>query len=169
MKKEDSPGRNGLRQQDWLRMKDLLLNGIIDGIISGNKSVYNPVFLYGEESAVDAALSEIAARYRAKNPSGRVTRVSGDEFTDAMIDAAVTGTRENFRKTYRESDLLIFDHVETIAGREITMIEFYELFDHVFMQGGNIVAAGSCTPGMMEGLADRIRTQLEGGIIQKVR
>ena len=85
-----------------------------------------------------------------------------------MIASIKEGEIELFRKAYRRCDLLIIDHVEIIAGRRATMEEFYELFDHVFVRGGRIVIAGSKTPAMMRDLDDRIKTQLEAGIIQGV-
>ena len=57
------------------------------------------------------------------------------------------------------------DRVEQMSGRQSAMIEFYEVFDHIFMQGGQIVLGGRVPPVEIAGLDDRIRTQLESGMI----
>ena len=149
-------------------MDNKLLTGIIEGVIRGNKDVYNPLFIYGEDGAVADVLFAIVSDFKKSYPTKRIVWKSGDDFTHEMIKAIVEDRLESFRRACRCCDLLIFDHVEIIAGRESTMHEFYEMFDHVFINGGKLVTAGRVPPGKIEGLDDRIRAQLEGGIIQQV-
>lgn len=145
-----------------------MLNGIIDGIIYGNKEVYNPVFFYGEDSAIAIVLDTVVSDFKSTYPSKKVVWKRGDNFTHEMILAIRDEKMEGFRKACRNCDLLVFDRVETIAGKCTTMKEFYELFDHVFINGGRLVIAGRITPNLMDGLDDRIKTQLEAGIIYNV-
>ena len=53
-------------------MNDTFLNGIVKGIVSGNKKIYNPVFLYGDEEVQTDVLRSIVTEYRKTYPSRRV-------------------------------------------------------------------------------------------------
>ncbi len=142
-----------------------LLNGIITGIIAGNKDLYNPTYFYGPDDMVLDTLYTVVSDYKETHPEDMVIWVNVNDFTCEMIAAIKENTMTAFRKKYRSCDMLVLDCVEQLPGRQSTMIEFYELFDHIFMQGGQIILGGRVPPVDIAGLDDRIRTQLESGMI----
>ncbi len=148
---------------------DGLLNGIIEGIVDGRKEIYNPVYFYGDESLVADALYRIASDYKRLHSSARCAWFSGDKYVHELLMAIKVGRSDKLRQLHRACDFLLFDHIEHIAGKQYTMKEFFELFDHIFIRGGRIVVAGNNAPGMIEGLEERVRTQLEGGIIYQIK
>ena len=48
------------------------------------------------------------------------------------------------------------------------MHQFYSIFDKVFESGGQIVIGSSVPPSVLLSLDDRVRTQLEAGIVCSV-
>ena len=150
-------------------MNDQLLSGVIAGILAGNRDLYNPTYFYGPEETVRDALYTIACDYKELHPEAAVLRVSGDAFVQELITSIKDGTTDAFREKYRSCNLLAFEDVERISGMQSAMVEFYELFDHIFMNGGQILLGGSVPPAELEGLDDRIRTQLESGMICHVK
>ncbi len=145
-----------------------LLNGIIAGIIAGNRSLYNPTYFYGPDDMVLDTLYTVVSDYKETHPEDSVLWVSGDDFCMELIHAIKGGTSTEFRKKYYGCDMLAFDGVDRISGKQSAMIEFYELFDHIFMQGGQIILGGIVPPVEIAGLDDRIRTQLESGMICRI-
>ncbi len=145
-----------------------LLNGIIAGIIAGNRSLYNPTYFYGPDDMVLDTLYTVVSDYKETHPEDSVLWVSGDDFCVELIHAIKENTGDEFRRKYRSCDMLVMDHVEQLSGRQSTMIEFYEVFDHIFIQGGQIVLGGRIPPVEIAGLDDRIRTQLESGMICRI-
>lgn len=94
------------------------------GIIYGNIEVYNPVFFYGEEDAIAIFLDTVVSDFKSTYPSKRVVWKSGDNFVHEMILAIKDEKMESFRKACRNCALLVFDHVETIAGKCTKMTEY---------------------------------------------
>lgn len=142
-----------------------LLNGIIAGIIAGNRDLYNPTYFYGPDDMVQDTLYTVVSDYKETHPEDSVLWVSGDDFCVELINAIKENTADEFRRKYRSCDMLVMDRVEQLSGRQSAMIEFYEVFDHIFMQGGQIVLGGRVPPVDIAGLDNRIRTQLESGMI----
>lgn len=146
-------------------MNDQLLSGIIAGILAGNRDLYNPAYFYGPVETVRDILYTIVCDYKELHPEAAALRVSGDAFVQEMITSIKVGTTDAFREKYRSCNLLAFEDVERISEMQSAMVEFYELFDHIFMNGYQILLGASVPPAELEGLDDRIRTQLESGMI----
>ena len=68
------------------------LIGIVEGITTGNKEVYNPVLFYGERKDVAAVLDVIAYEYEKKQPNKRIKRISGDGFVNCLVREIKNGT-----------------------------------------------------------------------------
>ncbi len=145
-----------------------LLNGIIAGIIAGNRSLYNPTYFYGPDDMVLETLYTVVSDYKETHPEDSVLWVSGDDFCVELINAIKENIADEFRRKYRSCDMLVMDRVEQLSGRQSAMIEFYEVFDHIFMQSGQIILGGRVPPVEIAGLDDRIRTQLESGMICRI-
>lgn len=146
-----------------------LLSGVIAGILAGNRDLYNPAYFYGPVETVRDILYTIACDYKELHPEAAVLRVSGDAFVQELITSIKDGTTDAFREKYRSCNLLAFDHVEQISGMQSAMVEFCELFDYIFMNGGQILIGSSVPPVELGGLDDRIQTQLESGMICHVK
>ena len=144
-----------------------LFQGIVEGLIAGNK-MYTSLFFYGEEGLVSERCMGLAQAYQERYPSKKVVWESGQEFMLKMIRAIKEDSWKDYRRELYKGDILVFDHVEFIAGKRYTMQVFYELFDHYYMNGKPIVIGASMLPRLMDGLDDRIRTQFEGCLILHV-
>ena len=149
-------------------MNQQLLNGIIAGILAGKRELYNPTYFYGSDDTVRDVLYTIVSDYEETHPEDTILWVSGDDYVLELITSIKDGTTDAFREKYRSCDLLVFEHTEQISGKQATMDEFYEMFDHIFMNGGQIIRGGRVPPVEIPGLDDRIRAQLEGGMIYGV-
>ena len=142
-----------------------LKNGIIDEIVHGDKEVYNSVFFFGDPVSVRLTMNKLAKAYGQEYPQDLICRTNGIDFVCELLGAIKEGTVDRFKEMYRHARLLIFENVEVIAGRETTMQMFYNIFDDIYESGGRIVIGGSKPPAQIQTLEDRVRTQLEGGII----
>ena len=145
-----------------------LFDGIVAGILCGNKELYNPTFFYGSPDAVESVCQILLSDYKALHPKHKAIGINGDQFNRDFILSVIENRVESFINNLRTCDLLVFSQIEKRAGRMSAMLEFYEIFDHVFMSGGQIVIGSSVPPVMLDGMDDRILTQLESGMIYRV-
>ena len=142
-----------------------LEKGIIEGIVQGNKEVYNPVFFYGDPVRVRFIMDRLVKAYMHEHPQDFIYRTNGIDFVCGIIHSIKDGTIESFKNAFARAKLVVFESVEVIAGREATMELFYNLFDTVYESGGTIVLGGAKPPAQIHALEDRVRTQMEGSLL----
>ena len=147
---------------------DRFLDGVISKTINGKRDVYNPALFYGESSGTKEIVDRLIRDYRAAHPSHKVIHISAEEFVRRFIRSIKDNTDLDFGKQFAYTNLLVFENVEEIAGKMATMQVFYGVFDKVYESGGQIVLTSSAPPSKIITLEDRVRTQLEGGIMCEV-
>ena len=143
---------------------DPFLEGVIAGILNGRRDIYNPTVFYGDAFEMDEIISMLTQKYEAMHPQRNIVQISGEEFTHILILSIKDDTHLHFGKQFDNTDLLVFENVQEIAGKAATMQQFYGIFDKIYESGGQIVITSSEPPSRIHSLDDRIKTQLEGEI-----
>ena len=72
---------------------------------------------------------------------------------------------QSFRDKYRRVDSLIIEDIQFLSGRERTQEEFFHTFDALFQAGRQIVLTSDKLPRDIPGLASRLRTRFEWGLL----
>jgi chromosomal replication initiator protein len=81
--------------------------------------VYNPLFIYGETGLGKTHLMQgIAHELLRRTPALRIAYVGTEQFTNEFIGAIQTGQMGDFRRRFREIDLLLVDDVQFLKGKE---------------------------------------------------
>ena len=131
---------------------------------------YNPLFIYGDSGLGKThLLYAIANALRKKRPEARIVYVKGDDFTNELIASIRENRNAEFREKYRQTDILLMDDIQFIAGKIQTQEEFFHTFNTLYEAGKQIVVTSDRPPMEMNKLEDRIRTRLEWGLMADVQ
>ena len=80
--------------------------------------VYNPLFLYGGVGLGKTHLLQAIGQHVTGNRKGaRVAYVSSEKFTNEYIEAIQNNKLVAFRKKYRQSEVLLIDDIQFLAGK----------------------------------------------------
>lgn len=139
-------------------------------VVDQPAEVYNPLFLYGNSGLGKThLLYAIADAMQKRNPDIDIVYISGEQFTNELIEALRNGkTLEDFREfrnKYRNADLFLLDDIQFIAGKEKTEEEFFHTFNALHANHKQIVLTSDQPPGDMVKLTDRLRSRFESGLI----
>jgi chromosomal replication initiator protein len=131
---------------------------------------YNPLFLYSQPGLGKThLLHAIANGVLAKNPSARVLYISAERFVNEMIESIQHHKTTEFRRKYRDSyDVILFDDIQFIAGKERTEEEFFHTFNALHSSKRQIVLTSDRPPKEIDGLEERLRTRFEWGLIADI-
>lgn len=129
-------------------------------------SAYNPLFIYGPSGLGKThLLYAIANRIQKNYPDFNIVYISSEQFTNELIIALREHRNVEFRKKYRNADLLLMDDIQFIGGKASTEEEFFHTFNELFEGHKQIVVTSDRPPNEISLLADRLRTRFEGGLI----
>ncbi|RMH50895.1 MAG: chromosomal replication initiator protein DnaA [Zetaproteobacteria bacterium] len=133
-------------------------------------SRYNPLYIYGGVGLGKTHLiTAVANRIHERDPKARIAFLSGELFTNRLLFAIRTRSNEEFRRRYREVDVLIIDDVQFIAGKESTQEEFFHTFDTLHKANKQILLTSDQPPGALRHLEERLRSRFNWGLVADVQ
>lgn len=134
---------------------------------------YNPLFIYGGTGLGKTHILMAIANYLKKtNPSLNVLYATCEQFTNQMVESISKGKGiggVEFRRKYRNVDVLLIDDVQFLANKQGTQTEFFHTFNELVMQNKQVVLTSDRSPAEIEVLEDRLRTRFEGGLLADVQ
>ena len=131
---------------------------------------YNPLFLYGGAGMGKTHLMHaIGHEVKRRNPHLAITYVSGEKFTNEMIDAMRNHKQSGFRDKYRNVDVLLIDDIQFLAGKERTQEEFFYTFNALHESMRQIVIASDRPPKELADFEDRLRSRFEWGLTADIQ
>jgi len=126
---------------------------------------YNPLFLYGGTGLGKTHLLHAIGQYVNANKKGaRVAYLSSEKFTNEYIDAIQNNQISRFRKRYRQTDVLLIDDIQFLAGKERIQEEFFHTFNTVHENGKQIVLTCDRPASEIANLQHRLISRFEWGL-----
>ena len=125
--------------------------------------VFNPLYIYGGVGLGKThLLHSIGNELTKKNK--RVVYLHSEKFVQNMVTALRNNQLEEFKKFYRNLDVLLLDDIQFFAGKEKSQEEFFHTFNALFEYKKQVVLTCDKYPKEINGLEDRIKSRLVWGL-----
>lgn len=168
-------------QQETLEAANLNPNYTFDRFIQGSNNrfafagamaaadapgtTYNPLILYGGTGLGKTHLMQaIGHAVLEQHPDYIVRNVTCENFVNDYIDAVRYNEKfENFRKKYRDIDLLLIDDIQFLANKTETQEEFFHTFNELTQKKKQIVITSDRPIAEISDLTERLISRFQNG------
>lgn len=131
--------------------------------------VYNPLFIYGVSGVGKTHLMQaVAHELLHLNPELRISNLGAEQFTNEYISAIQNRSTNDFRRRFRETDLLLIDDVHFLKGKEATQEEFFHTFNTLYENGRQIIMTSDRSPADIPGIEARLVTRFQWGMVADI-
>ncbi|HOA89560.1 MAG TPA: chromosomal replication initiator protein DnaA [Propioniciclava tarda] len=131
---------------------------------------YNPLMIYGSSGLGKTHLLHAVGHYVATYAEGlRIKYVSTEELTNDFINAISDNKTPEFRRNYRDIDVLLIDDIQFLESKIQTQEEFFHTFNTLHNAQKQIVMTSDRPPKALEALEPRLRSRFEWGLLTDIQ
>ena len=130
---------------------------------------FNPLFIYGATGIGKTHLMQaVAHAILARKPALRAAYLGAEQFTNEYVMSIQGRTTHDFRRRFRELDLLLIDDVHFLKGKEATQEEFFHTFNALYEGGRQIILTSDRPPSEIPGIEARLVTRFQWGMVADI-
>lgn len=137
------------------------------GIAKKPNGSFNPLMIYGSTGLGKSHLMHAIGNYiKANDHKKKVVYQTAEQFMGEMVSAIAESSEKinQFKKYYRNVDVLLIDDIQFFAGKDKTQEEFFHLFNTLSESNNQIVLTCDRYPKDVEGLAGRLKSRFGAGL-----
>jgi chromosomal replication initiator protein len=132
----------------------------------GGQAVYNPLYIHAAVGLGKTHLLQAIA-HACEAMGKRALYLTADRFMHGFVSALRSQTAIQFKDQMRNIDLLIVDDVQFLQGKTVQQ-EFCHIINALADGRRQMVIAADRPPAELEGLDERIKSRLAGGLCVEV-
>ena len=131
---------------------------------------YNPLFIYGGAGLGKTHLLKAIQSYVTDvYPRMKVLYVSTEAFLNEFVESIRNSASADFKRRYREIDVLLVDDIQFIAGKDGLQEEFFHTFNELYGSNRQLVLSSDRPPDAIPTLEDRLRSRFMMGLLTDIQ
>jgi chromosomal replication initiator protein len=131
---------------------------------------HNPLFVYAPPGLGKTHLLHAIGNYVvAFGDEAAVRYTTAETFTNHFLHALSSRTVNQFKRTYRDVDILLIDDVQFLASKAKTEEEFFHTFNALYETGRQLVLSCDRIPRQLLAIEERLRERFEAGLVAEIR
>lgn len=137
----------------------------VAGAPEGSAPAYNPLYIHaGVGLGKTHLLQGIAHQAHDLDSSRRALYLTVERFTIQFVSALRDRSALDFKERLRSIDILLIDDMQFLTGRAVQQ-EFCHMLNALLDSGKQVVVAADRPPVELEGVDERVRSRMKGGVV----
>lgn len=134
-----------------------------------SKARYNPLLIHGSTGLGKThLLHAICNAVYKKNPNAIIIYIEAETMFNEYKHRITNKSMDQFRERFRKCDYLLIDDVQFLSVSDRFQIEFFNTFNSIVQDGGQIVMTSDKPPKKIEKLETRLKSRFMGGMMAKI-
>jgi chromosomal replication initiator protein len=128
--------------------------------------LHNPLFVYGPVGVGKTHLLQATGNEALRTHKNlKIKYLTTEEFTNEFIQSLKSHTTEEFRRKFRDVDMLILDDVHFLSGKTTSQEELFHTFNYLYNLSKQIIFSSDRPPKLIPDIEERLRSRFEGGLV----
>lgn len=132
---------------------------------------YNPLYIHGQSGLGKTHLMHaIGNEILTHNPSAKIMSITSEDFMNSFIESLRTKTPDQFRRNFRDIDVLIIDDVQFLEekNKKTTQEEFFNTFNHLLSHNKAVILSSDKPPKDYKEMEERLITRFNSGLTVEI-
>ncbi len=130
---------------------------------------YNPLFIWGDTGLGKTHLMQaIGHEAMRRLPGTYVCYITSETLLNEYVSAIQNSSLPEFRNKYRNTDILLIDDIQFMAGKRQIQEEFFNTFNALQTAKKQIVITCDVAPRDISGLEARLLSRFQGGMVIEI-
>jgi len=127
--------------------------------------VANPFYIFGGVGLGKTHLMQaVGNQMLDNNPNTKILYCTSEKFVDDYRIATMKKDFDDFKKKYREVDVLLIDDIQFLAKKEQTQEEFFNTFNDLYNDNKQIIITSDRPASELKDMMDRLTSRFEWGM-----
>jgi chromosomal replication initiator protein len=135
-------------------------------VVKNYGKIHNPLFIYGPVGVGKTHLLQATGNEALKIYKNiKIKYLTTEEFTNDFIQSLKNHTTDEFKKKFRDVDILILDDVQFLSGKNTSQEELFHTFNYLYNLSKQIIFSSDRPPKLIPDIEERLRSRFEGGLV----
>lgn len=137
--------------------------------IAKNQGKWNPLLIYGNTGLGKThLLYAICNAVYERTPNAKIVYITAESMFNEYRHRIQNNTMQHFRERFRSCDYLLIDDVQFLSNTDKFQEEFFNTFNVIVQEGGQIVMTSDKAPKLIDKLEKRLKSRFAGGMMTKI-
>ncbi|MFC1585016.1 chromosomal replication initiator protein DnaA [Fibrobacterota bacterium] len=136
-----------------------------------NSNNFNPLILYGGTGLGKTHLLQAVAHFILDAETAhKVVYRTSEEFTREYIEFVHKNKdSRSFYRVYKDTDVLLIDDIQFLAGKKATQEEFFNIFNNLQQLDKQVIITSDRLPSEIAGLHTRLLSRFDTGLLANLQ